>query len=87
MSDLHARFERAVDAVRRLPARPDNDTLLQLYSLYKQATEGDAKGPQPGFFDLIGCAKRESWQQLSGMDAGEAMRMYIELARSLGAEF
>jgi diazepam-binding inhibitor (GABA receptor modulator, acyl-CoA-binding protein) len=83
MSDLHAQFERAVDIIRRLPERPDNDTLLRLYSLYKQATEGDAEGPQPGFFDFIGCAKREAWEQLRGMDGGEAMRMYIELAREL----
>ncbi|KGI78434.1 acyl-CoA-binding protein [Oleiagrimonas soli] len=86
MTDLHALFERAVTAARRLPERPDNDTLLRLYALYKQATEGDARGPQPGFFDFVGCAKREAWEQLAGMSDEEAMRNYVTLARSLGAK-
>ncbi len=87
MNDLPVQFESAVEAVRRLPGRPDNDTLLRLYSLYKQATEGDARGPRPGFFDFIGCAKREAWEQLAGMSPDEAMRMYVALARSLDAPF
>ncbi|MEJ2480856.1 MAG: acyl-CoA-binding protein [Acidihalobacter sp.] len=83
MNDLHVQFERATQAVQRLTERPDNDTLLRLYSLYKQATEGDARGPQPGFFDFVGCAKREAWNDLAGMPREQAMRMYVELARTL----
>ncbi|RAP57932.1 acyl-CoA-binding protein [Oleiagrimonas sp. MCCC 1A03011] len=86
MTDLPSLFERAVTAARRLPERPDNDTLLRLYALYKQATEGDADGPQPGFFDFVGCAKREAWEQLAGMTDDEAMRNYITLVRALGAK-
>lgn len=85
MSELHDQFEHAAAALRHLPERPDNDTLLRLYSLYKQATEGDAQGPQPGFFDFIGCAKREAWNDLAGMPTEEAMRLYVEQVRSLGA--
>lgn len=83
MNDLHQRFERAVDAAKSLPERPDNDTLLQLYALYKQAAEGDAHGPQPGFFDFVGNAKREAWERLAGTAAEDAMRRYVELVERL----
>jgi acyl-CoA-binding protein len=83
MNDLQQRFERAVSAAKALPERPDNDTLLQLYALYKQATDGDAHGPEPGFFDFVGSAKREAWQQLAGTASEEAMRRYAELVERL----
>lgn len=84
MNDLQQRFEHAVEAARRLPERPDNDTLLQLYALYKQATDGDAHGPEPGFFDFIGDAKRKAWERLAGTPAEEAMDRYVQLVQRLG---
>lgn len=86
MNDLPALFDRAVEAVRQLPERPDNSTLLRLYALYKQATEGDASGPQPGFFDFVGCAKREAWEKMAGMPVRDAQRDYVALVRSLGGK-
>ena len=41
MSDLQSRFEQAAKDVHSLAERPDNDTLLRLYALYKQGAEGD----------------------------------------------
>ena len=55
--DLQVQFETAVKESKELPKKPDNDTLLQIYSLYKQATEGDVKGERPGFMDFKGMAK------------------------------
>ena len=49
MSDLKAKFEQAAKDVHSLAERPDNDTLLRLYGLYKQGAEGDVNGPKPGF--------------------------------------
>lgn len=86
MNDLTTEFQHAVEAVREVPDRPDNDTLLAIYALYKQAVEGDARGPQPGFFDFIGCSKREAWEKVSGLSSDEAKRRYIELVRGLGAQ-
>ena len=82
---LAAGFEQAAADVQRLSVRPDNDTLLKLYALYKQATEGDAHGDKPGFFDFVGTAKYEAWAGLRGMAAGEAQQKYIELVRRLAA--
>lgn len=83
MSDLQARFEQAAVEARQLPDRPDNDTMLQLYSLYKQGAEGDVSGEKPGFFDFVGVAKYEAWEKLSGLDADEAKQRYIDLVESL----
>ena len=42
--DLKAKFEAAAAAAKKTKKKPDNATLLKLYSYYKQATEGDVKG-------------------------------------------
>jgi acyl-CoA-binding protein len=83
--DLKADFEQAAIDVKALSSKPSDDDLLQLYGLYKQATEGDASGPKPGFFDLVGRAKFEAWEELSGISAEDAMSRYIAKVRSLGA--
>ncbi|HET9820039.1 MAG TPA: acyl-CoA-binding protein [Rhodanobacteraceae bacterium] len=83
--DLSEGFLQAAEDVKRLPERPDNDTLLKLYALYKQATHGDADGPKPGFFDFVNTAKYEAWSRLGGMQPAEAQQKYIELVRQLGA--
>ena len=61
MDDLKTRFEAAAQEAQHLPKKPDNDTLLKLYALYKQATLGDATGKRPGFTDMVGRAKYDAW--------------------------
>ena len=85
MADLKTQFAQAAEDAKKLTERPDNDTLLKLYALYKQAAEGDVSGPKPGFFDFVGTAKYEAWAKLKGTGADEAMKKYIELVRKLGA--
>lgn len=86
MSDPNARFEQAAKAARSLPERPDNDTLLQLYALYKQGAVGDVSGEQPGLFDFVGLAKYEAWEKLAGMQQSDAREKYIDLVESLGGD-
>ena len=83
MSDLHTQFEAAAQAAQNLPTRPDNDTLLRIYALYKQATAGDAAGARPGFTDFVGRAKYDAWAKLKGTTKDQAMRDYIALVESL----
>jgi acyl-CoA-binding protein len=83
MTDLRREFEQSAEDIQRLGVRPDNDTLLKLYALYKQGSEGDVRSSQPGFFDFVGTAKYEAWGQLRGTSKEEAMRRYIELVRQL----
>lgn len=83
MSDLQRAFEQAAEDVKRLGTRPDNDTLLKLYALFKQGSEGDVQGPQPGFFDFVGTAKYEAWAQLRGIERDQARHRYIALVQQL----
>ncbi|MFN7183295.1 acyl-CoA-binding protein [Thermomonas haemolytica] len=85
MADLKALFEQAAQDIKTLSERPDNDTLLRLYALYKQGAEGDVSGPKPGFFDFVGTAKYEAWAKLKGTPQEEAMQKYIDLVKKLTA--
>ena len=66
MTEINSRFERAGIAAKSLPDRPDNDTLLQLYALYKQGSAGDVSGEKPGMFDFVASAKYGAWENLCG---------------------
>lgn len=83
MANLKAAFEQAVADSKQLPEKPDNMTLLKIYSLYKQASEGDCEGKRPGFTDMVGRAKFDAWAALKGKTADEAMQDYIDLIESL----
>ena len=80
---MEKRFEAAQSAAKRLPTRPDDDTLLELYSYYKQATEGDVIGNRPGALDFAGRAKYDAWQARKGLRKDAAMRAYIKLVEHL----
>ncbi len=83
MSDLEARFAKAQQDANVLPERPGNDTLLKLYALYKQATQGDASGEPPGAFDFVKRAKFDAWCAVKGTPPESAMKQYIDLVASL----
>lgn len=83
MAQLKAAFDKAVAESKQLPEKPDNMTLLKIYALYKQATEGDVDGKRPGFTDMVARAKFDAWAALEGKDGGEAMQEYIDLIESL----
>lgn len=82
--DLHQQFEQAVADSKELSDKPSNDTLLQLYSLYKQASEGDVNIDAPSNpFDFVAKAKYEAWNALKGKSKEGAMQEYIELVKKL----
>ncbi len=83
MPTLNDEFVQAQEDVKELPTRPDNDTMLKLYALYKQSTHGDATGERPGGFDFVARAKFDAWSALKGMSGEDAMHKYIQLVRSL----
>lgn len=81
---LKEAFEQAVADSKALTSRPDNNTLLQLYSLFKQANEGDAPDEGPSNpFDFIAKAKHEAWVKLQGVSSEEAMSQYVALVNNL----
>ncbi|MDN0083431.1 acyl-CoA-binding protein [Crenobacter sp. SG2305] len=83
MSDLTTLFTEAQANVKTLAERPDNQTLLQLYAFYKQATEGDVQGERPGMMDFINRAKHDAWDKLKGTSRDEAMQRYIDVVNGL----
>lgn len=83
--ELQQIFEQAVANSKLLSAKPDNETLLKLYSLYKQATEGDVnpENEPANPFDFVAKAKFNAWSELKGKGKDNAMQDYIDLVNSL----
>jgi diazepam-binding inhibitor (GABA receptor modulator, acyl-CoA-binding protein) len=82
-TSLKAKFDKAAKESKDLSERPDNATLLKIYSLYKQGSVGDNEEKKPGLTDMVGRAKWEAWNKLKGMSQDEAMQQYIDLIDSL----
>jgi acyl-CoA-binding protein len=87
MSSGKDTFELAANAAKSLPQRPDDQTMLKLYALYKQGSAGDVIGEKPGFFDFVGSAKYEAWGKLKGTSEEDARSQYVELVKKLGGKF
>ena len=82
--ELNNLFEQAVVNSKLLSEKPGNDVLLQLYSLYKQATEGDVTGDAPANpFDFVAKAKYNAWESLKGVASDDAKQQYIDLVDKL----
>ena len=82
--DLQQQFEAAATASKTLTQKPDNEILLQLYSLYKQGTEGDINTEPPANpFDFVAKAKHEAWQKLKGKTKEVAQEEYVALVNKL----
>ena len=82
-NDLAKKFEAAAAAAKQTKKKPDNATLLKLYSYYKQATEGDVTGTRPGGFDFVAGAKYDAWAKLKGTSRDDAMTQYIKQVERL----
>ena len=82
--ELKDQFEQAAAESKNLPEKPSNETLLQLYSLYKQSTEGDINTEPPSNpFDFVAKAKYDAWSGLKGKSSADAMTEYIALVKKL----
>ncbi|MDE2176030.1 MAG: acyl-CoA-binding protein [Thiomonas sp.] len=82
-AELQTAFDAAVAHSKTLTTRPDNQTLLQLYGLYKQGSAGDVSGGRPGLTDFVARAKWDAWAARKGMPRAEAMQAYIDQINAL----
>ncbi|XP_029461177.1 acyl-CoA-binding protein isoform X1 [Rhinatrema bivittatum] len=57
--------------------------MLELYSLYKQATVGDINTERPGMLDFKGKAKWDAWEKRKGTSKENAMAAYIKKVEEL----
>lgn len=83
---LEEDFKKAAEDVKKLKTRPADAELLEMYSLYKQATVGDVEGDRPGMLDFKGKAKWDAWSGKKGTTKEAAMEAYVKLAQRLIAE-
>jgi len=83
--DLQNQFAQAVTDSKALSEKPSNEVLLQLYSLYKQATEGDVTADKEPSnpFDFVNKAKYNAWTELKGKSKEDAMKEYVSLVEKL----
>jgi diazepam-binding inhibitor (GABA receptor modulating acyl-CoA-binding protein) len=80
-------FETAQVNVKKLRSTPSSDELLELYSLYKQATQGDVSGSRPGMLDFKGRAKYDAWAGRKGVSKDSAMQSYVALVGRLEGKY
>ncbi|MCC6156179.1 MAG: acyl-CoA-binding protein [Candidatus Hydrogenedentes bacterium] len=80
-------FNNAVSQSRELTKRPSNEELLELYSLFKQGSEGDVSGDRPGGFDFKAIAKYDAWASRKGLSKEDAMQQYIDLMKKLKEQY
>lgn len=88
MSATSEPFDAAVEFVKNATGdfKPSNDLQLEMYGLFKQATEGDVSGKKPGITHFVRRAKYSAWQAVKGMSAEEAMQSYIDKVENLKSE-
>ncbi|OBT76478.1 hypothetical protein VF21_04015 [Pseudogymnoascus sp. 05NY08] len=84
---LSPAFNQAVVDSKKLVKKPTNDHLLEMYGLYKQATQEPPieQSENPGTFDLKGKAKKRAWQKVvdEGVTPEQAQEKYIALIEQL----
>lgn len=85
--ELQQQFDSAVARSKELTQRPSNEELLNLYGLFKQASEGDVSGDRPGGFDFKAIAKYDAWAELKGKSKEQAMQDYIALMDRLYQQY
>ena len=82
--ELKEKFEKAAAESKNLASKPSNETLLQLYSLYKQGSVGDIDTEPPSNpFDFVAKAKYDAWAALKGKSNDDAMTAYVEIKKKL----
>lgn len=80
-------FKQACFIVEQNASSPklNNNTLLSLYGLYKQSSEGDCNIKEPGgLFNQKAREKYKAWKRLEGLDRNKAKEHYIKIVEAQG---
>lgn len=76
-------FEKSVDQLKLLKKDPGNEMKLQIYALFKQATQGPCNVPKPGMLDFVNKAKWDAWKSLGSLSQDDARKKYVDLVSGL----
>jgi diazepam-binding inhibitor (GABA receptor modulating acyl-CoA-binding protein) len=80
----HPEFRKCANFVKSAsPASVTDDVKLRVYSLYKQATEGNCPKERVSAVSGIRKLKLQSWCSLCGMPADRAEDEYVRLIDSM----
>ncbi|MBE7628891.1 acyl-CoA-binding protein [Tenacibaculum piscium] len=82
VNDLDRQFEKAYKKASDFKGKLPPDTMLRLYSYYKQAIKGD-KFTYDSNDNLRNAFKFNAWIQLKGMNEKQAKQEYINLVNSI----
>ena len=83
MSKFQKEFEIYSQSIKALKTKPTDDELLNLYGLYKQATEGNCNTSQPWVFQIKEYSKWNAWTKRKDMNNLDATKRYINVAKNL----
>lgn len=83
MEIIKNKFDDAVNSMDKYKDRiedlnSNNDTLLEIYGLFKQATCGNCNISQPFILDLKGNAKYNAWMKFKDKDVEYVMKLYTK---------
>ncbi|KAK6490621.1 enoyl-CoA delta isomerase 2 [Huso huso] len=76
-------FNQAKDQLKTLKNDPGNQAKLQIYALFKQATQGPCNAPKPSMLDFVNKAKWDAWKSLGSLSLEDARQKYVDLVASL----
>uniref|UniRef100_A0A672RDJ5 Acyl-CoA-binding protein n=1 Tax=Sinocyclocheilus grahami TaxID=75366 RepID=A0A672RDJ5_SINGR len=84
---LTEHFQKAAEEVKHLKTKPADAEMLEIYSLYKQATVGDVNTARPGMLDFTGKVKWDGWEAKKGMSQDDALKAYIAKVEELKGKY
>jgi acyl-CoA-binding protein len=81
-TELELKFNMVVKEMDKYKNRvddlkSDNDTLLDVYGLFKQVVNGDCNIDEPSVFDLRAHAKYHAWNKFKGKSKEYSMKLYV----------
>ncbi|XP_017775576.1 PREDICTED: acyl-CoA-binding protein homolog 1-like isoform X2 [Nicrophorus vespilloides] len=79
---VEPRFDAACSLAKTFVIRPPDSQLLEIYSLYKQATIGDVD-KSGKMNDPIAKAKWEAWNKKKGMSKEDAKKKYVSIIEEM----
>ena len=83
MSNLETIFIDHATRVKEIKNTPSNETLLELYSLYKQSTVGNCNTDEPWFYEPENKLKWNAWNARKDQTKENCMKLYIQKAKEV----
>lgn len=86
VNDGEEEFMQAANFLQHNTNTIEQNNLLELYGLYKQATIGKCNTSKPSIFSLQAKSKWNAWNSLGDMTQIKAMEMYVQKVKQLFPE-